>query len=171
MCVANTPCSIATLLECDATELVELYFADRVAQATTVFEQSKEFKIWDRARHVFEEALRVMEVADAPLEGEGFGAEMDKSHASCKDLFDCSCEELDALVAVCKEGGALGARLTGAGWGGCVVACVREGDVERFLKHVKTEYYGKGMGMEEEEAGRHVVVSEGGDGAGLLEVL
>jgi hypothetical protein len=42
------------------------------------------------------------------------GALMDASHASCSKLYECSCPELDSLVAVAKGAGALGARLTGA---------------------------------------------------------
>jgi hypothetical protein len=47
------------------------------------------------------------------------GKLMDQSHDSCARLYECSCPELDALVAVAKAAGAIGARLTGA--------CVREG--------------------------------------------
>ena len=61
---------------------------------------------------------------------------MDESQASCRDLYQCSCPELDALVAVNKGAGAIGSRLTGAGWGGCTVSLVREGDVAGFIEKV-----------------------------------
>uniref|UniRef100_A0A7E4V5Z3 GHMP_kinases_C domain-containing protein n=1 Tax=Panagrellus redivivus TaxID=6233 RepID=A0A7E4V5Z3_PANRE len=76
--------------------------------------------------HVFTEAQRVLdfqnacEAQDLPL----MGKLMNESHESCRDLYDCSCPELDATVAACRAAGCIGARLTGAGWGGCVVALV-----------------------------------------------
>uniref|UniRef100_T1KBE8 Galactokinase n=1 Tax=Tetranychus urticae TaxID=32264 RepID=T1KBE8_TETUR len=67
------------------------------------------FKIHDRATHVYSEAQRV-----------------EKVHDSCSNLYECSCPEVDTLVAHAKSFGALGSRMTGAGWGGGVVSLVPE---------------------------------------------
>ena len=80
------------------------------------------------------------------------GQLMDESHASCRDLYDCSAPPLDDLVGVCKGAGAIGSRLTGAGWGGCCVSLVPEEGVEAFIACVRERYY-------QSEKGRADVVS------------
>jgi galactokinase len=55
-----------------------------------------------------------------------FGELMTESHRSLRDDYDVSTEALDRLVRLAMEHGALGARLTGAGFGGCIVALVAE---------------------------------------------
>ena len=80
-----------------------------------------------RARHVVAEQARV----DAAIEAlacsdlERFGALLLESHASLRDDFDVSVPELDALVHGAMARGALGARMTGGGFGGCVVIAWR----------------------------------------------
>ena len=81
-----------------------------------------------RARHVVDEVARVHQVVDAlragsPPPGDALLA----SHASLRDLYDCSSPELDWVVAhAMGEPGVRGARLTGAGWGGCAIAVGHE---------------------------------------------
>jgi galactokinase len=66
---------------------------------------------------------------------------MNQSHASCRDDYEISCPELEALVSIGRELGALGARLTGAGFGGCTVNAVPTNRVTRFVDGVTAAYY------------------------------
>ncbi len=79
-----------------------------------------------RVRHVVEETARVRQGAAAIRAGEldRLGSLLDASHASSRDLYRVSSPELDALAAALRGAGALGARLSGGGFGGCVVALV-----------------------------------------------
>ena len=96
-----------------------------------------------RCRHVLSEGNRVEEAVAAVERGDAgtLGRLMDESHASCADDYEISCPELDSLVAVLRKCGALGARLTGAGFGGCTVALVRSVDAQSFLDNVWERYY------------------------------
>jgi len=83
-----------------------------------------------RARHVVSENRRVCAVAEAFAGADlaTIGEAMTASHASLRDDFEVSTPELDALVArLTRTPGVIGARLTGAGFGGCAVALVHAG--------------------------------------------
>jgi galactokinase len=82
-----------------------------------------------RARHVVSENARVLDAARALRSGDlaALAEAVRASHASLRDDYDVSTPELDALVAALEDSGALGARLTGAGFGGCVVALTERG--------------------------------------------
>ncbi|AUV81783.1 galactokinase [Salinigranum rubrum] len=96
-----------------------------------------------RTRHVVTENERVRAAVDA-LEAEDVGAVGDcmfESHASLRDDYEVSCVELDTVVELAWEtAGVVGARMTGGGFGGSVVALVRSDAVEDFRAHVDTEY-------------------------------
>lgn len=68
---------------------------------------------------------------------------MAKSHQSLKTLYECSHENLDELVGISKAFG-VGARLTGAGWGGCIVALTDSiTTCDRYITTLKKSYYDK----------------------------
>jgi galactokinase len=96
-----------------------------------------------RAQHVIEECARVdlavplLESGDAS----GFGQLMFAGHASLRDLYEVSVPELDILVDTAAGlPGCLGARLTGAGFGGCTVNLVEEAHAEGFIRQLKDAY-------------------------------
>ncbi len=76
-----------------------------------------------RARHVLEENQRVLDGAAAlrAADWAGFGACLNASHRSCRELFENSCPEVDLLVQAAQRAGAFGAKLSGGGWGGSAV--------------------------------------------------
>jgi galactokinase len=76
------------------------------------------FYIFNRTKHVYTEALRVFQFKNVCLSNDPntpqlLGDLMNQSHASCRDLFDCSCPELNKLTGLSLKYGALGSRLTG----------------------------------------------------------
>jgi N-acetylgalactosamine kinase len=101
------------------------------------------FKIAGRVRHVVSEGRRVKEAARALEEGDvsRFGELMNESHESCARDYEMSTPELDKLVEICREEGALGARLTGAGFGGCAIALVCDHDLPDFVSAIISRYY------------------------------
>jgi galactokinase len=81
-----------------------------------------------RARHVVSEIRRTLDAVEvlAADDLERFGELMNASHASLRDDFEVSCEELDAIVELAgAQKGVFGARMTGGGFGGCAIALVR----------------------------------------------
>jgi galactokinase len=78
---------------------------------------------------------------------------MNQSHQSCRDLYEISCPELDRLVEISRQAGALGSRLTGAGFGGCTVSLVENRRVEPFIEAVSQAYYRDYLGREEQDLG------------------
>ena len=88
---------------------------------------------------------------------------MVESHESLRDDYRVSCPELDSLVRIAIElPGCLGARLTGAGFGGCTVNLVRKAQVEEFMAELKRRY--------QAETGilSKVTICQAMDGAGVV---
>lgn len=127
---------------CKILEMNETELEDTVLTRNTKY--LHQFKLKPRALHVFGEALRTeifcksCETTQSLVE---LGRLMTESHESLKNLYECSHPELDKLVNICMTYGAFGARLTGAGWGGCVVALVSSSTAEEFVLFVKDFFY------------------------------
>ncbi|XP_028263562.1 N-acetylgalactosamine kinase isoform X2 [Parambassis ranga] len=129
---------------CKLLSITEEQFSADLLSANT--QHVEHFKLHQRAKHVYGEAARVLQfktVCDSERANsiQLLGELMNLSHASCRDLYECSCPELDQLVDICLKSGAVGSRLTGAGWGGCAVSMVPSEKVESFLQAVRDAFY------------------------------
>lgn len=114
-----------------------------------------------RALHVISENFRVGEAKDALKANDliSFGKMMYASHQSLKDWYEVSGKELDTIVEFCKSyEDCIGARMTGAGFGGCAIALVKKNRFEDFSKEI-IKYYNEAIGYKPD-----VFASEVGDG-------
>ncbi len=96
-----------------------------------------------RARHVITENNRVLQACEAMRKGDAvtLGGLLNASHISLRDDFQVSSRELDAIVEAAQaHPGCLGARMTGAGFGGCAVALVQEAATGAFVASVAERY-------------------------------
>lgn len=162
---------IATVLGTSIHDLEERYMTKFPVRA-------ERFYLRQRAEHVFTEALRVSQFKTLLLHPppgtesnpeklfQSLGTLMNETQTSCRDLYDCSCPELDELCTIARRAGAYGSRLTGAGWGGCSVHLVPKAKVEGIKKAWIDEYYSKKFPGKEDEG---IVVSEPGHGSFIIE--
>lgn len=134
------------------------------------------FKLRQRALHVFSEAARVLSFlsilentpsSEAATVNQKLGNLMNETQDSCRDVYECSCKEIDELCAIARRAGAYGSRLTGAGWGGCSVHLVPSDKVEAVKAAWEKEYYSK-MDLSEEQKEGAVVVSKPGSGSAVF---
>jgi galactokinase len=96
-----------------------------------------------RARHVVEENQRTLDMAKALAGSDGLrvGRLMAESHESLRTLYEVSSPALDAMVRIASRHPAVvGARMTGAGFGGSAVALVQAEGIESFVDEVSSEY-------------------------------
>jgi len=96
-----------------------------------------------RAKHAVYENQRTIKAVDALNAGNItlFGKLMIDSHNSLRDDYEVSGKELDTIVEEClKQGGVIGARMTGAGFGGCAVSIVKNDKIDDFIKNVGDSY-------------------------------
>lgn len=96
-----------------------------------------------RAKHAVTENERTLKAKEALVAGDlaAFGKLLDASHASLRDDYEVTGVELDTLVATAQaQPGVLGARMTGAGFGGCAIALVHNSEWDNFVNNVKSAY-------------------------------
>lgn len=122
-----------------------------------------------RARHVITENDRTLEAADALRTNDlkRMGELMAQSHASMRDDFEITVFEVDTLVEIVKSviGEQGGVRMTGGGFGGCIVALVPPALVDKVTEAVENQYHAA-TGLKES-----IYVCQAKSGAGLVEVL
>ncbi len=124
------------------------------------------YAIVQRARHVLSEAERVEHAEAALAAGDwlGLSALMDASHTSCRDDYAVSSPALEELIAAAKAAGAVGARLTGAGFGGSTVNLVPSADTSLFLAMIERSFYQNRRGA---RGGEHAFVVTPSAGASV----
>ncbi|MCJ1335234.1 galactokinase [Bachmanniomyces sp. S44760] len=163
-----TRAEIASVLHTTVPSLEEKYMTKFPVRAD-------KFQLRNRALHVLNESIRVSKFKSLllspppPSEGnllEKLGDLLNETQSSCRDVYDCSCPELDELCDIARRNGACGSRLTGAGWGGCSVHLVPKDKVAEVTRAWEREYYGKRFpNMSKEKLDAAIVNSEAGVGA------
>jgi galactokinase len=118
----------------------------------------------DSFLHVTSEALRVSAAVEAMEQNDpgAFGRLLTESHASLRDRLKVSSPALDHLVQTALESGALGARLTGAGLGGCAVVFCKQPDLAAVRRGLIDRYY---AGYSDFDPDRHLINAQPGPGA------
>ena len=145
----------------DVVEAGEAEFASSLAEAPRLLPST----LLRRFRHVATEGRRVIEAEAALRRGDmaAFGHLMNASHTSLRDDFGVSTAALDEIVEVALEAGAAGARLTGAGFGGCAIALCRASRAEGLMAALRERFYAPRGG-----AGGALFVAEPSAGATVM---
>jgi galactokinase len=101
-----------------------------------------------RVRHVVTENARVLQAVDVLRTGRiaDLAPLLDASHASMRDDFEITVPQVDLAVDVARASGALGARMTGGGFGGCIIALVPAGKAERMGGEIARSFADAGYG-------------------------
>jgi galactokinase len=119
-----------------------------------------------RALHVISENERTLKAAKALQKGDviAFGHLMSTSHISLRDDYEVSSPELNIMVELARqEKGCLGARMTGAGFGGCAVALVEKDVAEKFAENIRSSY------QEHTELQPNIYICEASNGVKVLD--
>jgi galactokinase len=128
---------------CDeAARLLGVAALRDVINLDAALEQLADPVIQRRVRHVVSENARVLEAVEVLRAGRiaDLAPLLDASHASMRDDFEITVPQVDLAVETARAAGALGARMTGGGFGGCIIALVRAGDVRRVGRDIADRF-------------------------------
>lgn len=119
-----------------------------VTNLDAALDQLPDTVIRRRVRHVVTENTRVLEAVDVLRAGRiaDLAPLLDASHVSMRDDFEITVPQVDLAVETARASGALGARMTGGGFGGCIIALVPAGDVERVGGEIASSFVEAGFG-------------------------
>lgn len=124
-------------------EICNLAELSKLDNREELLNKIKDKTLRNRAIHVVEENLRVNEMIEAMKNDDylKMGKILDASHKSLRDLYEVTGKELDSIVEAANQSEyTLGARMTGAGFGGCAIALVKREGLKEFNKTVKENY-------------------------------
>lgn len=157
-------------LEKEISSYATLLSKVEVEKILTAADQALSDTLARRFRHVVTEGVRVTQAEHAMQVGdhETFGYLMSESHRSLRDDFEVSCPELNELTEIATDAGAAGARLTGAGFGGCVIALCTDSSVGGVLESLRDNYYSRRK--VEHDLIEALFVAEPGGGAEVVEL-
>ena len=172
---AHAPATLGTDLR-DASRILNVPHADLESSLLgdgsnrIVLDSARPLEVLRRARHVLGETERVMRAADALAGGRlaEMGELMNASHRSLAEDFECSTDRLDSMVELALRGGAMGARLTGAGFGGSIVALCETDSSARVIESLDRGYYSK-LSLDRPVENYRAVL-RASEGAGVLEL-
>ncbi len=130
----------------EAARILGVRSLREVSDPEAALEKLDDERVRRRARHVFSEMARVDQAVDLLRRDDyaGLGAAFDASHESLRHDFEVSCPELDTVVDTCRQAGALGARMTGGGFGGSAIALLPAGEVSAAAEAVSAAFQAQG---------------------------
>ncbi|KAG1468312.1 hypothetical protein G6F56_003904 [Rhizopus delemar] len=133
------------------------------------------YRLVHRTKHVLTEASRVTEFEAICKNSQGestlkeLGDLMNASQTSCAEDFMCSCPEIQQICQIALSNGALGSRLSGAGWGGCTVHLTTEENAPQLVLALKNEFYKKIYpGITEEQLDAAIIATQPCSGAAIF---
>jgi len=163
--------ALANLLRVDIQILQQQYC---LKSDQSVFPQPPEgFKLYQRFFHIFSEWKRVLKAVDVLRAGNliEFGQIMNQSHQGSRDNYEISTPAVERLINLGLQNGALGARLTGGGFGGFTLQLVERNAVDHFIRQLIKTFYEPQQDRfqtQTENCQDYIFICDAVDGAGVV---